>query len=104
MNNNTQIAQRGLQGIYHRSSLVYNKPSWTKTSEAIWYHPQTNDWNVGYLDNIGSLIAGIQSVDQTGSQCPFDLPSEMWNYGDNGQWFSAGANEINFDCLEGNHL
>ena len=79
--------------------MVNGKLSWTSTSSAIWYDQQGNDWNVGMLDDVGSTMAVIYGDD--GNLCPFDLPSEMWKYSNNG-WTSAGTNEINVACLSGN--
>ena len=94
---NALIVQASKEGIYHNSSMVNGKASWTSTSQAIWYSQAY--WFIGHLDNIGSIVAGIYC--DYGSECPFDLPSEMWYYYDNG-WTRAEANEIKVDCLKGN--
>ena len=104
--NNIQAAQGGREGIYHNSSMVNGKPSWTSTSQAIWYDQNFNDWNIGSLYDIGSSRSGIYS--DSGNGCPFDQQTEKWDYytgdnvtlGDNG-WATAGANEIRVDCLNG---
>ena len=87
-----------LEGIYHNSSMVNGKASWSSTSNAVWY--TQGFWNIGYLADIGSSFAEIYS--DYGSKCPFDIPSEKWYYGYNGVWTSAEANEIKLDCLKGN--
>ena len=97
LENNADAAQGSKKGIYHNSSVVNGKPSWTSNSNVIWYNQ--GYWLIGALNYIGQFSASIYS--DVGSQCPFDLPSEMWKYSDNG-WLSAGANEINVDCPEGN--
>ena len=102
LENNTQAAQGHNQGIYHNSSMVNGKPSWTSISQAIWYNQQWNSWCVGNLDYIGLSIAGMKSDD--GKQCPFDLQSEMWFYWDGNVWTSAGVGEITVACMNGNFL
>ena len=93
LENNALVAQGYYEGIYHISSMVNGKASWTSTSQAIWDFQ--GKWTIGTLDNIGSIVAGIYS--DYGSECPFDLPSEKWYYDDNG-WTSAEANEIHVVC------
>ena len=100
LENNAQAAQGSMEGIYHNSSMVNGKPSWTSTSQAIWYHQSSNSWNIGFLDNIGTTLVGFYS--NHGSQCPFDLPSEIWFYWVDNSWTSAGVGEINVACLNGN--
>ena len=100
LENNAKAAQSTLEGTYHNLYMVNGKPSWTSASNAIW-NAQEN-WHIGNLDNIGEFVGDIHS--SFGSQCPFDLLSEMWYYYDteNG-WTNAGANEIKIDCLKGNY-
>ena len=80
--------------------MVNGKPSWTSTFQAIWYDELWNSWNVGSLNDIGSSTAEIYSYGV--NQCPFDQPSEMWNYLVDNSWTTAGTNEINVSCLNGN--
>ena len=100
MENNAQAAQGSKEGIYHNSSLVNGKPSWTSTSQAIWYDQPSNDWMIGYLDNIGTSTVEMYSDSANG--CPFDIASVEWNYWYNDVWTSAGPNEIKLQCLKGN--
>ena len=80
--------------------MVNGKASWTSTSQSIWYDQEFNDWNIGPLHNIGTTAAAMYS--DYGSECPFDLPSEKWNYWYNNVWTNAQANEIHVECLKGN--
>ena len=100
LENNAQAAQGSREGIYHNSSLVNGKPSWTSTSQAIWYNQDYDNWNVGSLDDIGTSTGGMKSDSANG--CPFDIASEEWNYWYNDVWTSAGPNEIKLQCLKGN--
>ena len=100
LDNNALVAQYNKEGIYHNSSMVNGRASWTSTFQAIWYHQVSNLWAIGLLDNIGTSAAGIKSDYSSG--CPFDLSSEKWQYWYNDGWTSAEANEINVDCLKGN--
>ena len=104
LKSNAKIAQDGLGGIYHKSSIVNGKTSWNFTIKAIWYDQEYNNWKVGPLDYIGTSIGGI--VSDFGNGCPFDQPSDEWSYRDgwNGNWTRAGTNEIIIQCLEGNFL
>jgi hypothetical protein len=100
LENNAQAAQGSREGIYHNSSMVNGKPSWTSTSQAIWYDQDYDNWKVGSLDDIGTSMVGMKSDSANG--CPFDKGSEEWNYWYNDVWTSAGPNEIKLDCLKGN--
>ena len=92
MENNAKVAEGIIGGIYHNSSIVNGKPSWTSTYEAIWYHQPSNSWNIGSLYYIGTITVGIYS--SHGSQCPFHLSSEMWNYWVGNGWTNAGPNVL----------
>ena len=100
LENNALAAQGSKEGIYHNSSMVNGKASWTSTSLAIWYDQEFNDWSIGFLDDIGENVGGIYSDDS--GECPFDLPSEKWVYWYNNGWTSAETNESKVDCLKGN--
>ena len=50
-----------LEGIYHISSMVNGKASWTSTSQAIWYEQEIDNWKIGQLGNIGSSMAVFRS-------------------------------------------
>ena len=100
LENNADAAQGSKKGIYHISSIVNGKPSWTSTSNAIWY--TQGHWLLGPLEFIGQFLGSIYS--SFGSQCPYDLPSEMWFYWNGYGWLSAEADEINVDCSEGNYF
>ena len=82
------------EGIYHKSSLVNGKASWTSSTNAIWYHGEHKAWAIGslYKTNIG-----IHSFFDITFQCPFDLPGDGWKYDNNG-WRHAYTNEISVVC------
>ena len=87
------------KGIYHKSSLVNGKASWTSSTNAIWYYGgDSKIWAIGSLDEIGTTTSGIHSFFDISFQCPFDLPSEGWKYSNNG-WRHAQADEINVVCI-----
>ena len=100
LDNNALIAQGSREGIYHKSSMVDGKTSWTSASQSIWYDQGWSNWRIGPLADIGTSTSGIKSDDS--SECPFDLPSEKWYYAYDNAWTSAEANEIKVDCLKGN--
>ena len=89
-----------MKGIYHNSSSVNGKPSWTTNFQAIWM--RGGMWYVGFLDNIGTNMAGLTSYHHTDNGCPFDIPSEQWTYFNGYIWDDAGPNEIKLKCLKGN--
>ena len=39
-----QIAQGIKERVYHQSSMVCGKESWTSAFNAIWYHQSTSSW------------------------------------------------------------
>ena len=99
LENNALVAQGSMEGIYHNASMVNGKASWTSTIQAIWY--SQGSWYISYLHDIGGDVSAISGDD--GNQCPFNVPSEKWRYvAANGQWTSAGPNEISVQCLTGN--
>ena len=99
LENNALAAQGSREGIYHNSSLVNGKPSWTSTSQAIWYDQEFDDWTIGSLGNIGTSTGGMYG--DFANACPFDMASEEWDYWYNDVWTGAGANEIHVNCLNG---
>ena len=104
LENNALVAQGSKEGIYHNSSMVNGKASWTSTSQAIWYDQELSNWNIGPLDDIGTKMAEIISDYGCchGIKCPFELPSEKWTYLDNNNWIIAETNEIKVDSGKGN--
>ena len=100
LENNAQSAHSSKEGIYYNSSMVNGKPSWTSTSQAIWYDQDNDNWLIGPFDDVGTSTGGMYS-DFT-NECPFDIASEEWYYGYDGVWTSAGQNEIKLECLKGN--
>ena len=102
MEYNILSAQGSRQGIYHNSSVVNGKPSWTSNLQAIWYDLQYDNWKIGPIDDIGTSTAGIKSESANG--CPFYIPAEQWYYWDGSSWIGAGQNDITLECLQGTLL
>ena len=87
------------EGIYHKSSLVNGKASWTSATNAIWYYGgDLKVWAIGSLDKIGTNTFGIHSFFDITFQCPFDLPGEGWKYSNDGGFRHAYTNEISVVC------
>ena len=108
LKNNTLLYQGHMEGLYFNSSVVNEKPSWTSTEFAIWFvkglaeHPSI--WVIGHGSIIGQNAGGIYS--ESGSQCPFDIPSEQWYYPDydvNG-WGPFEQNDFKIECGTGIHF
>ena len=77
-------------GIYQRSSDVNGKPSYIMGRQAIWYHPDSNHWSVGNINDLGSKCSGIFTKNDFGG-----LTDErnVWYYL-NGTWKTAETNDI----------
>ena len=104
---NTLLYQGHREGIYFNSSLVNGKPSWTSTSNAIWFvkglASYSSGWMIGLLSSIGQGSPGMYS--ESVHLCPFDIPSEQWYYySAENVWELAGQNEIKLECLTGSHF
>ena len=86
------------KGIYHKSSTINGRESWTSQFGAIWHGP--GFWMIGPLDHIGTNTGQMYSP--YANKCPFSIPSENWFYSIvNNGWTSAVTNEINIHCLNG---
>ena len=94
---NAYMAQWIRKGIYHKSSTINGRETWTSEFNAIWYVPEY--WMIGPLNNIGTNIGGIYSI--YANTCPFYIQSEKWLYSDINVWTSAVTNEISISCLNG---
>ena len=97
------------QGIYQRAGKVNGKTSWISSSSpavntALWYTYQTY-WVIGLVEYLGTAFGSIRSTgDQGISSCPYNVPSDAWEYGDNyNNWIIADANDVSIECLTGNH-
>ena len=111
LKNNTLLAQGLMEGLHFNSSLVNGKPSWTSTVRgstldvyAVWFVKGQAElpsfWMIGYASQIGQNFGGMFS--ESGSQCPFDIPSEQWYYySDANGWTMGEQNEIKLECLTG---
>ena len=94
------MAQWIRKGIYHKSSTINGRETWTSEFNAIWYAPEY--WMIGPLNNIGTNIGGMYSI--YANTCPFYIQSEKWLYSDSNRWTSAATNEINIYCLNGIYM
>ena len=102
---NNALAQSSRQGIYQRAGKVNGKTSWISSSRnALWYSAVSDDWFIGYLDNLGDTTGGIVSNGNQGlSSCPYSVPKDAWKFSDNG-WIIADANDVSIECLTGNDI
>ena len=103
MKNNALLHQSQAEGIYQRADKVNGKTSWISSNNgALWYH---DDWIIGSVDDIGTIYCSIGSTGNQGiSSCPYNVPSDAWEYGDNyNNWIIADANDVSIECLTGNH-
>jgi hypothetical protein len=102
---NAALAKQGSrQGSYQRGQIVNGKPSWTSTSNAIWYNVLSKDWGIGRIEKIGTSTVGIASDgDQGFSSCPFTVPNGKWKYSDGTRKFVvAPSGDISVKCVSGN--
>ena len=101
---NGALQQSSEQGIYQRAGKVNGKTSWISSSNnALWYDVSYDDWLIGPVDYLGSSSGGISSTgDQGKSSCPYSVPNDAWEYGDNDGWIIVDANDVNVECLTGN--
>ena len=98
MNNDILKYQDKKQGTYKISSEVNGKPSWTSSSMAIWYIPESKVWGIGPVGSIGSSFIGI-----FGSKNGMDYPYEIkeWKYViDKDTIETATENDISIKCSE----
>ena len=89
-------------GIYEKSAVGNEKPSWISNNQAIWWISQHNEWGIGDLNSLGTDIRGITGV--TDDENKFGLPNDpkyTWKYW-NGESFttSPDANDINVECVD----
>ena len=103
--NGALIHQSPRQGIYQRAGKVNGKTSWISSSNtALWYNPESEDWMIGSVNDLGTNFGGISSIGSQGrSSCPYNIPNDAWEYVDNVGWIIANANDVSLECLTGNH-
>ena len=58
LNNNILKYQDKKQGVYALSTQVNGKLSWTSSTMAIWYIPDSKVWGIGPLSSIGTSFIG----------------------------------------------
>ena len=99
------IHQSHRQGIYQRAGKVKAKTSWISSSNtALWYNPPSDDWMIGFVNDLGTDVGYIASTGAQGrSSCPYTVPNDAWDYWDNGGWIMADSNDVSIECLTGNH-
>ena len=91
--------QGSRQGIYHVTGLVNEKPLWisNKSGQAIWYIQEWDDWAIGPLENVGSTIRGLGTING-GDIFPFNIASDKWQYWDGQLWVDSAINDIIIRC------
>ena len=105
LKNGALLHQSSKQGIYQRAGKVNGKTSWISSSNnALWYNPASDDWMIGFVDNLGTIFGFISSTGSQGrSSCPYNVPNDAWKYSDGNSWIIADANDVSIECLTGNH-
>ena len=105
LKNGALLHQSSREGIYQRAGKVNGKTSWISSSNtALWYNPASDDWMIGSVENLGTDTGSIASTgDQGRSSCPYNVPNDAWQYGLDGSWNIADANDVSIECLTGNH-
>ena len=104
LKNGALLHQSAKQGIYQRAGKVNAKTSWISSNNtALWYTAASDDWMIGSVNNLGTNFGGISSTGNQGrSSCPYSVPNDAWEYGDNDGWIIVDANDVNIECLTGN--
>ena len=104
LKNGALIHQPNRQGIYQRAGKVNGKTSWISlNNQALWYNAPSDDWMIGPVDYLGTDTGSISSTGEQGrSSCPYSVPNDAWEYGDNDGWIIVDANDVNIECLTGN--
>ena len=109
---NDALLWHGQRGIYQRAGKVNGKTNWIhlvfpwipSSNPALWYNPASDDWMIGYVDNLGANLGSIASTGSQGrSSCPYNVPNDAWQYYANNGWIIADANDVSIECLTGNH-
>ena len=102
---NGALHQSYVQGIYQKAGKVNGKTSWISSNNtALWYNPESEDWMIGSVNDLGTNFGGISSIGSQGrSSCPYNIPNDAWEYVDNVGWIIANANDVSLECLTGNH-
>ena len=105
LKNGALLYQAERQGIYQKAGKVNGKTSWISSSNtALWYNPESEDWMIGSVNDLGTNFGGISSIGSQGrSSCPYNIPNDAWEYVDNVGWIIANANDVSLECLTGNH-
>ena len=80
--------QSNRPGIYILGPNVVNgKSHWLQDTgaNAIWHDKEVETWKIGYKDDLGSSLAGIQSTDDLGG--PQDV--KTWKYYTGVKWITS---------------
>ena len=87
----------GVEGKYEKSAPVHGKPTWTSTSDGIWYIPEFDYWVIGQKEDIGKNVAYMYAKKGKHS-CPEQVPSHEWRYSDNGWTWKANEEDVLLKC------
>ena len=108
--NDVERTHGHLQGYFHFNGIVNGKPSWRSVpvNEAIWFIPKFNIWGIGPFNGTGKPFTGIgetavwiKSINKK-DEGLFNVPSNKWQYTDNGVWKDIKSGDISFICVKGN--
>ena len=80
------------------------KTSWISSSNtALWYNAGSDDWLIGFVDDLGTNFGSISSTGNQGiSSCPYNVSNDAWEYWNMVDgWIVADANDVSVECLTG---
>ena len=101
LRNDVLSKQGGRQGYYHYNGIVNERDSWTSADQAIWFIPEFKAWGIGPLNGIGKNGIWITSNNNK-NEGLFNVPSNKWQYVDNGKWKDMKSGDISIKCVKGN--
>ena len=92
--------QGSRQGMYQVSDFVNEKPSWIsiKSGHAIWYVQEYNEWVIGDLEDLGTTIRALTTIDDQGYLFPFNVTSDKWYYLNGQLWKPGAVDDIAIKC------
>ena len=90
----------GKFGMKIFNCFVFRSHSLLSLEYAIWYVPEYNDWAIGSLEDKGTNVRYVTSVNGQGSFNPLTVPEDKWNiWNDIAQsWISVGLGDIKIQC------
>jgi len=98
LNNNPLAVHGDLQGIFQLSLTINGRPSWTSTSNAIWYSPNDRTWAIGSLEDVGTSKCGISGIFDNEVDDPQNIID--WQYHRGYGWETPDVNDIIVECID----